>query len=138
MSEIRNETFVGFTVTVGLAINLGIVKAAQRQSETMLDDDAWSSTTTIADGNTRDPSTRTDMEVLELAFSPEFYFRFIYLVPSGQQKIRWPSEHLMKGQEVIIEDQHFQSTIRLICNGCGQERHCSRGCAKLKPLCRDR
>ena len=58
-SELRKEPFVGHAVTVGLAIDLGISSATQPQPVTMRDDDdeAWSTTATIGEQNTRDAST---------------------------------------------------------------------------------
>ena len=131
-SELRKEPFVGNAVTVGLAIDLGISSATQPQPVTMRDDDddAWSTTATIGEQNTRDAGTQTEMEVLEAAFSPEFYFRLIQLVLSGQQKMRWALEHLMQGQQAIVGGQQVQPRSRVVCQRCGQEGHYSRGCAR--------
>ena len=131
-SELRKEPFVGYAVTVGLAIDLGISSATQPQPVTMRDDDddAWSTTATIGEQNTRNASTQTEMAVLEAAFSPEFHFRLIQLVISGQQKMRWALEHLMQGQQAIVGGQQVQTRSRVVCQRCGQEGHYSRGCAR--------
>ena len=131
-SELRKEPIVGYAVTVGLAIDLGISSATQPQPVTMRDDDddAWSTTVTIGKQNTRDAGTQTEMEVLEAAFSPEFHFRLIQLVLSGQQKMRWALKHLMQGQQAIVGGQQVQTRSRVVCQRCGQEGHYSRGCAR--------
>ena len=110
-SELRKEPFVGYAVMVGLAIDLRISSATQPQPVTKRDDDddAWSTTATIGEQNTRDVVTQTETEVLEAAFSPEFHFRLIQFVLSGQQKMRWALEHLMQGQQAIVGGQQVQT-----------------------------
>ena len=132
-SDLRKEPFVGYAVTVGLAIDLGISSATQSQPVTMRDDDdddAWSTTATIGEQNTRDASTQLEMEDLEAAFSPEFHFRLIQLVLCGQQKMRWVLEHLMQGQQANVGGQQVQTRSRVVRQRCGQEGHYSRGCAR--------
>ena len=114
----------GLAVTVGKALDLRLKFPATNDDN---DDDRWSITATVGARVTREMATQTEIE--EVTLYPKIHFHLLHLLLSAQQNMRWAIEHLGRGQEVIIGDQHSQSKAWVICNRCAQERHYSQGCA---------
>ena len=93
--ELRRQTYVGLAVTVGKAIELRLNIPATNDGN---DYDRWSTTATVGVQATREMATQAVME--EVPLNPKFHFRLCYLLLSGQQKMRWAIEHLIRVHEV--------------------------------------
>ena len=123
--ELRQQTYVGLAVIVGKALDLRLNIPATNDDN---DDDRWRTIATVVVRATKEMATQTEME--EVPLNPEIHFHLLDLLLSGQQKMRRATEHLIRGQEVIIGDKQSQSRARVICNTELRQGHYSRGCAK--------